>query len=246
MAAITSTIVALGGVALSAGQAIKASKDKKKADAAALKAQAAMRNVKEENAFKGMQVPTLGYDLAQEAQAQRDVSAISALQGAGAAGVIGGIGKVAQSGQQADLKLAAQAGQAQYQRDMAQAQAGQGIEQRRANREFGIEAGNMQNQMMRSAEASSTMNQAAQGIFSGLLGAAGSAQLAGQAMGMGAGAGAGDSAGLRTGGGASFDPHGAKIPGGPGGRNRMSFLDYLKNIGSIQNTTAAYSAGNND
>ena len=223
MAAITSTLVALGGVAVSAAQAVKASKDKKVADAGALKAQAAMRNVKEENAFKGMQVPTLGYDLAQEAQAQRDVSAISALQGAGAAGVIGGIGKVAQAGQQADLQLAAQAGQAQYQRDMAQAQAGQGIEQRRANREYNIEAGDMQNQMMRSAEASSTMNQAAQGIFSGLLGAAGSGQIAGQALGQ-------TSTNLSQ---QNINPQ-TGLP-----------YTYLQNLGSIQNTNAAASAVQN-
>jgi hypothetical protein len=139
MAAITSTVVALGGVGLSAAQAIKANKDQKKADAAALQAEQAMRNVREENVMKQVQVPTLGYDLAQEAQAQRDVSQIAALQGAGAAGVIGGIGKVAQAGAAADLKLAAAAGQQQYQRDLAVAQAGQGIEQRRATREFATE-----------------------------------------------------------------------------------------------------------
>ena len=97
-----------------------------------------MRAVKEENVMKQVQVPTLGYDLAQQGQAQRDVSAISALQGAGAAGVIGGIGKVAQAGAATDLQLAAQAERAQSQRDMAVAQAGQGIEGRRAQREFGI------------------------------------------------------------------------------------------------------------
>ena len=128
MAAVTSTIVALGGVGLSAVDAIKAGKDKKKADAAAMQAENAMRNVKEQNMMKQVQVPTLGYDLAQEAQAQRDVSQIAALQGAGAAGVIGGIGKVAQAGADADLKLAAAAGQQQYQRDLAVGQTAQGIE----------------------------------------------------------------------------------------------------------------------
>ena len=52
MAAVTSTIVALGGVGLSAIDAIKAGKDKKKADAAAMQAENAMRNVKEQNMMK--------------------------------------------------------------------------------------------------------------------------------------------------------------------------------------------------
>ncbi len=182
MAAVTSTVVALGGVGVSAIQAIKAGKDKKKADAAALQAEQAMRNVKEENVMKQAQVPTLGYDLAQEAQAQRDISQISALQGAGAAGVIGGIGKVAQAGAAADLQLAAKADQQQYQRDLAVAQAGQGIEQRRVTREFGIEQGVLAGAQRASQEAQLRKQQAAQGIFSGLLSAAGSGQLAAQSM----------------------------------------------------------------
>ena len=209
MAAITSTVVALGGVGLSAAQAIKANKDQKKADAAALQAEQAMRNVREENVMKQVQVPTLGYDLAQEAQAQRDVSQIAALQGAGAAGVIGGIGKVAQAGAAADLQLAAAAGQQQYQRDLAVAQAGQGIEQRRATREFATEQAALAGAQAASQEAQLRKQQAAQGIFSGLLGAAGSAQLAGQAMGM------------------------------DGTVKGTGFQDYLSNLLSIQQTNIA-------
>jgi len=169
MAAVTSTVVALGGIGLSAVNAIKAGKDKKRADDAAFQAEQAMRNVKEQNIMKQTQVPTLGFDLAQEAQAQRDVSQIAALQGAGAA---------------ADLQLAAKADEAQYQRDLAVAQAGQGIEQRRATREFATEQAALAGAQAASQEAQLRKQQAAQGIFSGLLGAAGSAQLAGQAMGM--------------------------------------------------------------
>lgn len=209
MAAVTSTVVALGGVGLSVGQAIKANKDQKKADAAALQAEQAMRNVREENVMKQVQVPTLGYDLAQEAQAQRDVSQIAALQGAGAAGVIGGIGKVAQAGAAADLQLAAAAGQQQYQRDLAVAQAGQGIEQRRATREFATEQAALAGAQAASQEAQLRKQQAAQGIFSGLLGAAGSAQLAGQAMGM------------------------------DGTVKGTGFQDYLSNLLSIQQTNIA-------
>lgn len=183
MAAITSTIIAGAGIAINAVQAIKANKEKKAADEQAIKAEAAMRGVKEQNMMKQQQVPTLGYDLAKESQAQRDVSTISALQGAGAAGVIGGIGKVAQAGAAADLQLAAQAEQAQFKRDTMQSQAAMGIEQRRAQREFGIEGSALAGAQAASQAAQAQQNQAVQGIFSGLLGAAGSGQLAAQALG---------------------------------------------------------------
>ena len=98
-------------------------------------------------------MPTLGFDLAQEAGAQRDAQALSAIQGAGAAGVIGGVGQLAQVGQQGDLELAASAQEAQYNRDLQQANAGQGIEARRAEREYGIGMGEKQDAELRRAEA---------------------------------------------------------------------------------------------
>jgi hypothetical protein len=217
MAAITSTVIAGAGLALGAAQAIKANKAKKDADSAAFRAEAAMRGVKEENVMKQVQVPTLGYDLAQESQAQRDISTISALQGAGAAGVIGGIGKVAQAGAAADLQLAAQAQRAQAQRDMAVAQAGQGIEQRRAQREFGIEGSALAGAQAASQAAQAQQNQAIEGMFSSALSAAGAGQLAGQAI-------------QQT---------------NPMNLNPQTGLPYtyLQNLGAIQNTNAAMSAG---
>jgi hypothetical protein len=175
-----------------------------------------MRGVKEENVMKQVQVPTLGYDLAQESQAQRDISTISALQGAGAAGVIGGIGKVAQAGAAADLQLAAQAQRAQAQRDMAVAQAGQGIEQRRAQREFGIEGSALAGAQAASAAAQAQQNQAIEGMFSSALSGAGSLQTGLQASQM-----------TKQ---QKADPN-------------LDIYTYLQNLGSIQNTNAAMSAG---
>jgi hypothetical protein len=153
MAAVTSTIVALGGLGLSAAQAIKANKDMKIASKASQDASTQLKGIKEQNAFKNVQVPTLGFDLAQEAGAQRDAQALSAIQGAGAAGVIGGVGQLAQVGQQGDLELAASAQEAQYNRDLQQANAEQGIEARRGEREFNIGMGEKQDAELRRAEA---------------------------------------------------------------------------------------------
>ncbi len=216
MAAITSTVIAGAGLAIGAAQAIKANKAKKDADSAAFRAEAAMRGVKEENVMKQVQVPTLGYDLAQESQAQRDISTISALQGSGAAGVIGGIGKVAQTGAAADLHLAAQAQQAQFQRDTMQSQAAQGIEQRRAGREFGIEGSALAGAQAASQAAQAQQNQAIEGMFSSALSAAGSLQTGLQASQM-----------TKQ---QKADPN-------------LDIYTYLQNLGSIQNTNAAMSAG---
>ena len=171
MAAVTSTIVALGGLGLSAAQAIKSNKDMGIAQKASQKASSDLKSIKEQNQFKAVQVPTLGFDLAQQASAQRDAQALSAIQGAGAEAVIGAVGQVAQAGVNEDLQLAASAQNAQYERDLQQANAGQGIEARRGEREFNIGMGDKSDAEMRRYEAQMRKTAAIEGMF----GAAGSA-----------------------------------------------------------------------
>jgi hypothetical protein len=166
MAAVTGTIVALGGLGLSAAQAIKANKDMKTASQAAAKAAGELKNIKEFNAFKQVQVPTLGFELAQQSQAQATTQAMQSLQGAGAEGVIGGVGNVLQAGNEQALNLAAQAGQAQYQRDMAQAEAEQGIQARQQERNLMIGLNEMQSAQMERQAAEERKNAAIEGMFS--------------------------------------------------------------------------------
>ena len=184
MAAVTSTIVALGGLGLSAAQAIKANKDMKQAAQAADKAQAELKNIKEFNAFKQVQVPTLGFELAQQGQAQAATQAMQSLQGAGAEGVIGGVGNVLQATGEQNLALAAQANQAQYQRDMAQAEAEQGIQARKQEREFMIGTNELISAQNQRAAAEERKNAAIEGMFtsasSALTGAAGLVPLYGK------------------------------------------------------------------
>lgn len=168
MAAVTGTIVALGGLGLSAAQAIKANKDMKQASQAARKAAGELKNIKEFNAFKQVQVPTLGFDLAQQSQAQATTQAMQSLQGAGAEGVIGGVGNVLQAGNEQSLNLAAQAGQTQYQRDMAQAEAEQGIQSRKAERDFYAGMNELQSAQMERSAAEERRNSAIEGMFSSL------------------------------------------------------------------------------
>jgi hypothetical protein len=173
MAAVTSTLVALGGVGLSAAQAIKANKDMKKASSQYGMAQNQLKQIKETNQFKGVQVPKLGFELAQQGQDQQTQQAIAALQGTGAEGIIGGIGQLVGAGNEAYLQQAAQANQTQFQRDMAQAEAGQGIEARRAEREYNIGAQEAMDANMRRAQSESNRNQAIGSAFSALGTAAG-------------------------------------------------------------------------
>ena len=168
MAAVTSTLVALGGVGLSAAQAIKANKDMKQAASAAGIARDQLKQIKETNPFKAVQTPTLGFELAQQQQAQREAQMVGALQSTGAEGVIGGIGQLAQAGNEQDLQLAAQANQTQYARDMAQAEAESGIQARKAERDWMAGIGEVQEQNMRRAEAAANRNAAIQGAFQSL------------------------------------------------------------------------------
>lgn len=168
MAAVTSTLVALGGVGLGAAQAIKANKDMKQASAAGDLAKQQLKQIKETNPFKAVQTPMLGFELAQQQQSQREAQLVGALEGTGAEGIIGGIGQVAQAGNEQDLQLAAQANQIQFQRDMAQAEAQQGIEARKAERDWMTGIAEVQMENMKRAEASANRNAAIEGAFGSL------------------------------------------------------------------------------
>jgi hypothetical protein len=168
MAAVTSTLVALGGVGLSAAQAIKANKDMKKASSQYGLAMNNMKQIKEVNQFKGVQVPKLGFELAQQGQDQQSQQAIAALQGTGAEGVIGGIGQLVGAGNEAYLQQAAMANKAESDIALETAAAGQGIEARRAEREYNIGINDAMDASMRRAQSESNRNQAIGSAFSAL------------------------------------------------------------------------------
>lgn len=171
MAAVTSTLVALGGIGVSAAQAIKSQSQMKEATQASNLAKQQLKQIKETNPFKALQVPTLGLEMAQQQQSQREAQMVGALQGTGAEGVLGGIGQLAAAGNEQDMALAAQADKAQYDRDMAQAEAELGIGARKAERDFTVGLGEVQQQNAIRAQAQKDRNAA----IAGALGFAGSA-----------------------------------------------------------------------
>ena len=165
MAAVTGTLVALGGLGVSAAQAIGQNKAMKKAQAASDLASKELKAINEQNAFKQLQVPTLGTQLAQQSQAQRESQAINMLQGSGAEGVIGGVGQLALAGEKGDLDIAANLEQMKFERDAMQAQAQQGINSRKQERDYNIGMGEKQDAETRRANAEANRNAAIEGAF---------------------------------------------------------------------------------
>jgi hypothetical protein len=160
MPAATSLIIAGASAAASAGQAIAANKRRKEADFSAKDAAAKLRGISETDYSAGLQVPTMGYDLAQQGVQQQVATGVEALQSAGAAGVIGGLPTLTQQSNQANLELGADLQQQEYQRDVMRAQTRQGIDQRRVGREFDISMGEVQGAQMAASENRQIANQA--------------------------------------------------------------------------------------
>lgn len=165
MAAVTGAAIAVAGLGMSAAQAIKSSKDMRIASNAAQAAKNDLSKISETNAFKQVQVPTLGFNLAQQSQAQRSASALSAVQSAGAEGVIGGVGQIMQAGNEQDLQLAAQADEAKFKRDAMQADAEMGISSRKQERDFRIGVNEVQSENEKRSQAETNRNSAIAGMF---------------------------------------------------------------------------------
>jgi hypothetical protein len=158
-------MVALGGIGVSAAQAISNNKAMRKAMRESEKVSKELKAINEQNAFKQMQVPTLGTQFAQQSQAQRETQTMNMLQGAGAEGVIGGVGQLALAGEKGDFDIASNLDQMKFERDAMQAQAQQGINSRKQQRDFEIGMGEKQDAEFRRAQAEANRNAAIEGAF---------------------------------------------------------------------------------
>ena len=168
MAAVTTTIAAgtaLAGMGVSAAQAVRANKDKKAAAQAASQAAQNIANIKEINPFNQVQVPTLGFELAQQGIDRAAMSALSASQGAGAEGVIGGVSNLVQGVKGAELDLAAQANEAAYNRDVAEATAQGDINKRQAERTADVETLRLEGAQAAQDQAEENKQTAITGMF---------------------------------------------------------------------------------
>ena len=167
MAIATSTAIGLGVAAAASGyQIYQGEQAKNQAAAAAQTAQDQLAKVSEANTLQDLQVPTLGLDMAQENIQARQAGEIQALKDTGAAGVLGGLTASAQNAQKEDLALAAQAQDAQYQRDLAVKQNAQQIETNRAQREAGIFGSQLAGAQQARAEGAALTNAGISGLAS--------------------------------------------------------------------------------
>jgi hypothetical protein len=176
MAAVTTALSIAGGLAglgMNVADAIKAKKAKDSAQQAATKAAAQLKGVKEQDVFGSVQVPTLGYELAQQSADRATKGAMEAARGAGAEGVIGATGAILQASNEAGLNLAAQAEQTQFQRDLYQAQNKAGIEERKAIRESDIYGAELTGAQQAAADAQATRDLAITGAVKKGIGLAG-------------------------------------------------------------------------
>jgi len=149
-------------------QAIQSQKQMKFAAQARAQAIEQLKGIKEFNAFKATQVPTLGFNLAQQSKAQAMQQGVNALQGAGAEGVIGGVGNLLQAGNQQDLQLASGLGELEYERNRDEAAAQQAINKNEADRKFELGAYELSNAQAMKDAAQQNRNKAIAGIFGSL------------------------------------------------------------------------------
>ncbi len=168
MSATTSLIIAGASAAAKGVQAIAANKRRKEAEFSAKDAAAKLRGISETDYSAGLQVPTMGYDLAQEGVQQQVATGVEALQGAGAAGVIGGLPTLTQQSNQANLELGADLQNQEYQRDLMRAQTRQQIEGRKNEREYDIAAGELMGAQTASSENRQIVNQSVGDMFGSL------------------------------------------------------------------------------
>lgn len=169
MAVLTATLLAAGGLAIAAGGAatsiIQGANAKAEANQAAASAAQSIAQMQEADKFRNLQVPTLGLEMAQQNVQARQAQQLQGLQDIGAAGVLGGLTALNTQGRAEDLALSAQAQQAQYARDMAQAENAQAVEQRNLARQA-----NLEQQRLTGAQAAAAYGQ--QQINSGIQGLA--------------------------------------------------------------------------
>lgn len=173
MPAVTSTIVAVGGLALSAGQMVKANKDKEKADSAAKLAAASIKNATQENAFEALQAPDVK-SLAEQANLREQANTLSALRDMGTEGAAQVV-KVGEAARQGNLQAAQAQAETNFKRDTYEANAQQGINSQQYKTEMDMEKSRLEGAQSASAAAEANKNAAIAGMF----GAAGQAVTAG-------------------------------------------------------------------
>ena len=135
MPAITSVLVAVGGLGMSIHQMIKQNKLRKEAVEGGIAATNQAKGVTIQNELAGLQADTEAIELTKERQAQRDATLIPTIQ-QDARSAMGGAINIAEEGRQEDLDLTADTAKRMYDRDVKVLGEDQTIETARGKREY--------------------------------------------------------------------------------------------------------------
>ncbi len=166
------TAVTLASLGLSAKQALDGAQAESKANQAAENAANQAVRIQERDFYKELKVPTLGLEKATQNMQAWQQAQIQALKESGAAGVLGGLTAAGEQARAQNQDLAVEAQNAQYQRDLAQAQNAQQIEQGRMQREFAMNQAKLAGAQTAAAEARQNKAAGIQGGISALSNAA--------------------------------------------------------------------------
>ena len=169
MAAVTSVIsagVALAGVGMSAYQLSESQKTKKNAQQDANNALNNYSNLKEQDVFSGLQVPTMGSELQQQSADRATAQALQMVSGTPEM-AIGATPGLVQANMEQTRQIGADLDQMKYQRDYAQTQNRARIESGRVGRQEEVINAQLSNAQMAGQQADLNRQMGIKGMFAG-------------------------------------------------------------------------------
>jgi hypothetical protein len=169
MAYITGVIsagVALAGTGMSAYQLSQSQKDKKNAQQDANNALNNYGNIKEQDVFSGLQVPTLGAELQQQSADRSTAQALQMVSGTPEM-AIGAAPGLVQANMEQTRQIGADLDQMKYQRDLDQTRNRARIELGRVGRQEEIINAQLSNAQMAGKQADINKQMGIKGLFAG-------------------------------------------------------------------------------
>ena len=169
MAAVTSVIsagVALAGVGMSAYQLAESQKAKKNAQQDATNALNNYKNIKEQDVFSGLQVPTMGAELQQQSADRSTAQALQTISGTPEM-AIGATPGLVQANMEQTRSIGADLDALKYQRDFAQTQNRAKIEGGRVGRQEEVINAQLSNAQAAGRQADLNKQAGIAGMFAG-------------------------------------------------------------------------------
>jgi hypothetical protein len=175
MAAVTSVIsagVALAGTGMSVYQLAQSQQNAKKAESDANNAMSNYTNIKEQDVFSGLQVPTMGAELQQQSADRATAQALQMVSGTPEM-AIGATPGLVQANMEQNRAIGADLDALKYQRDLDQTKNRARIEQGRVGRQEDYYSAQLERANVDRQQAQADKAAGVQGMFKGLEGTLG-------------------------------------------------------------------------